>query len=160
MDKISPIYRQGILKRSWQKLVYRPGTNKIYWEKVISIIVVLTVFGVWAYFNQIRVDRLKKQRNRYAKYTIGVTTGSYNTRKSGRYIDYKYQVGGLVRKGDGHWPMLDLSVMTNGGWYYVKFDSTDPDNSEMLFWCPVLTDVKVAPENGWKEQPLICVDTQ
>ena len=40
--------------------------------------------------NQGRVNKLEKNRNKFSKYTVGITTASYNNVKGGRYIHYKY----------------------------------------------------------------------
>jgi hypothetical protein len=103
-----------LLRKWWHLFIYKPGTKKLYWEKIISSIVVLSAFAIWGYFNQTKVNRLKSQREKYGKYIIGITDGSYNNVKGGRKIHYKYEINGQEYTERNYWPQLDNSVTTNG----------------------------------------------
>ncbi|HKB43383.1 MAG TPA: hypothetical protein VKC90_03305 [Chitinophagaceae bacterium] len=145
-----------LLKKWWYLFIYKPKTKKLYWEKIISSIIVLVAFAIWGYFNQTKTNRLKKQRNKYAKYTIGITNGSFNNVKGGRKIHYKYKIEGDEYSERNYWPWLNNSVVTTGGRYFVKFDSTNASNAEMLFRCPVPENIQDAPKNGWNDKPINC----
>lgn len=145
-----------MIRRLWRKFIYKPGTEILYWEKIISSAIVIIAFIVWAYFNQTKVNRLKNRRDDYAKYTIGITTGSFNNIKGGRPVHYKYFVNNIEYSNSNDRSVLFDDVRVNGGRYIVKFDSTNPSNVEMLFRCPVPEYIKEAPENGWKERPIEC----
>ncbi len=144
-----------MFKRLWHLYIYKPGTKQIYWEKIIFSNIVLVSFVTWVYFNQIKVNKLKAELNRYRKYTVGTTTASYNNVKGGRYIHYKYTINGKEYKNSKGWPLIDNSVYTKGGRYLVKFDSTNFTNSEIYFKCPVSLTVE-APEGGWSKRPFNC----
>ncbi|SRR6266496_3370647 len=146
----------NILKKWWWLFIYKPGTKKLYWEKIISSIAVLIAFGIWGYFNQTKVNQLRKQRNTYTKYTIGTTTGSYNNVKGHRYIHYRYFIHREKFSDSGDWPWLDNSVTTRGGRYFVKLDSTNYSNVEILFRCPVPDYIHEAPDSGWNKLPIDC----
>lgn len=151
--KISKI--PGMFKKLWHLYIYKPGTKKIYWEKIISSTVVVVSFLIWAYFNQIRVNKLKAELNRHGKYTVGITTASYKNVKGSRYIHYKYSILGKEYKNSKQWPFIDNSVYTKGGYYLVKFDSTNFTNAEIYFKCPVSANIK-PPEGGWIKRPFNC----
>lgn len=144
-----------MIKRLWHQFIYKPGTKKLYWEKIVTSSIVLVSFIVWAFLNQGRVNKLEKNRNKFSKYTVGITTASYNNVKGGRYIHYKYFILGKEYSDSKGWPLIDNSVYTKGGHYLVIYDSTDFSNSEIFFTCPVPSSIE-PPNNGWSIKPFSC----
>ncbi|MCB0776330.1 MAG: hypothetical protein KDB99_08415 [Chitinophagaceae bacterium] len=144
------------LKKILYKFLYKPGTKKIYWEKVISSSAVVVAFIVIVIVSQKNVNEKKAKLEKYSKYTIGITIRSYKNIKGGRHIKFEYEVNDEKFKNSTTWPWVNNTVITNGGRYIVQYDSTNPSNSKAFFNCPVPDYIDDAPANGWSKAPTEC----
>ena len=80
------------MRRRWKELgsCILIVTNKNYgnWQRIIAIPVVITIFFVFVHFNNIRLDKRKRERENFRRYTIGVTNAEHNNIKGSMVIDY------------------------------------------------------------------------
>jgi hypothetical protein len=134
----------------WHFFIYKPGSKNIYWEKIISSSVVISGFIIWIFFNQSNLDKLKRERDAFGRYTIGITSGSHKNIRGSRSISYVFNVNGIEMSDSYTW---NWPVITQGGRYYVKFASNNPKNSEILFNYPVPDSIENAPDSGWANMP-------
>ena len=79
-----------MLKKWIYFFIYKPNSKDIYWEKIISTFVVLAAFFIVVKYNNKRLARLKKKRDDFARYTIGITTAEHNNIKGSMVVDYDY----------------------------------------------------------------------
>ncbi|NIG55829.1 hypothetical protein [Chitinophaga sp. Cy-1792] len=132
---------------------YKENSNEIYWEKVKFVIITVAIFLVFVFFNLNRLSRLKKDRNGYAHYTIGYTTGRYkNIRSPNPGVSYVYYVNGLKYSRYQSYPM-DMDIVTEDGKYFVLFSEKDPSNAEILLRFKVPINTGKPPAAGWSALP-------
>lgn len=143
-----------IIDTIWKKLVYKPGSSEVYWEKLISSGVVIGSLIVFSIVKNNSIDNSKKKLDRLHRFSIGTTTNYHNNIRSSHtavYFEFRYL--GTTFKGTGHTDWLDNKVQKIGGRYFVKFSPTDPTNMEILFDKPVPDDIFNAPDTAWSEIP-------
>ncbi len=143
-----------MLKKWIDKFIYKPGTSDIYWEKIISSILVFSGFVFFAYFSHKRYNHLKGERAQFKKYVIGVTTAEHNNIKGPMVVDYKYFYAGIeystsTSTKDWIWNKPN----SHGGRYYVELAYNNPANAEISFKYPVPDSVTNAPDSGWEYMP-------
>lgn len=138
----------------WKKLVYKPGSSEVYWEKLISSGVVIGSLIVFSIVKDNSIDNSKKQLDRLHRFSIGITTNYHNNvRSSYTNVDFEFKYLGATFKGTGHTPWLNNTVQKIGGRYYVKFSPADPTNVEILFDKPVPESILNAPDTAWLKIP-------
>jgi hypothetical protein len=134
--------------------IYKSSSKDIYWEKIISSLVVLALFFIVVFYNNKRLARLKKKRDEFGRYTIGITKAEHNNVKGSMVVEYYYFFARLKLAGvtsTKNW--LFDKPYTRGGRYYVQVDYTDPSNVEIFFDRPVPDSITEAPDNGWTYMP-------
>jgi hypothetical protein len=143
-----------MVKKWIDKFIYKPGSTDIYWEKIISSIVVISGFVVFLVFNNKRLGRLKDERNRFRRYVIGVTTAEHNNIKGPMVVEYEYSFAGVhysTATSTKDW--LWNKPNTHGGRYYVELAYNNPTNAEISFEYPVPDSVTNGPDSGWVTMP-------
>lgn len=137
---------------SLKKSFLKPGTNKVYWEKIISGFVVWTGLIIFIIYTE--GERSKKEALRLSspRYTIGTVTDYYNGSKGGRTLDFSYYVCSKLysKGGRGSYEIENRK----GARYLVMFYSEDPSNAEILLGYPIPDSVNIVPYGGWKRMPL------
>jgi hypothetical protein len=93
----------------------------------------------------------KINRDKHARYTIGVTKGEAYASKGRHDISFIYIIANkhYVAKN-----AYEYTANPNNARYFVKYDSLHPSNSALLEDFPVPDNIKTAPPNGWKEIPV------
>jgi hypothetical protein len=134
----------------WHFFIYKPDSKDIYWEKIISSLIVITGFFIWICFNQKDLKEFKEERDAFGRYTIGVTTGSHQNVRGSRVIDYIFKANGLEISDSYSW---NWPVTAKGGRYYIKYSSKNPSNSEILFDHPMPADIISSPDSSWNYMP-------
>lgn len=122
--------------------------KKWIWKKLTpAVILILALISIIIYSN-----KGTKEFNKNAKYTIGVTIGTYRSVASGKYVKFKYNI-----KGKSYIWSSSINYYAHtkipGGIYYVKFDSLKPNDGYLLQNLPVPDSIKSAPPAGWKMIP-------
>ena len=72
---------------------------------------------------------------------------------SGDYVDYVYTVNGIDYQNSSDYLHDKYGTKATGGRYYVKYDVTHPQRSDLLQNKPVPDSIKEAPPNGWDKIP-------
>ena len=154
MIRSNNIIKSTLLKW-WQFFIYKPDSKNIYWEKIISSIVVLVGLVVLVFISVKNTNELDNKRKIHGRYTIGITTDyANNIRSSYTNIYFNYSVKQSILKGCSDYPYdWHNDINKEGGRYYVQFASNNPSNSEMLFEYPVPDSIKFAPDSGWSYMP-------
>ena len=143
-----------MIKELIYKFIYKPNSREIYWGKIIPSVVVVLGFSVVVHYTNIRVGNQEKERNTFKRYTIGTTITDHNNIKGGMVVDYEYFFARSKYKkytSTNNW--LFNKPITHGGRYYVQFAYINPDNSDMLFNCPVPDSITNSPDSGWEYMP-------
>jgi hypothetical protein len=143
-----------MIKKWIDLLIYKPNTKEIYWNKIVTIVASITVFFVFVHFDNIRIAKLRKERESFRRYTIGVTTAEHNNVKGSMVVEYDYYFAGSKYSHSNttkNW--LFDKPNTHGGRYYVVFASNHPTNVVMLFKYPVPEYIGEAPDSGWVNMP-------
>lgn len=135
----------------FRNVLYKPNSKKIYWEKIISSVVVLSGLLFYIIHGEMRLNDKKALRNEFPKYTIGVTVGGHN-----QIVDYVYYVDGRRYKSSNSHFGGYYDVKKVGRRFFVKFSSKDPSNVVILFECQVPENIKSAPFEGWDKLPVDC----
>jgi len=142
-----------MIKKWIDLLIYKPNTKEIYWNKIFTIVSVITIFFVIVYFNNIRLAERKKQRENFGRYTIGVTTDTYHA-NGHLYINYEYYFLGIKYEESKSPQRRLISILnSHGGRYYVLLASNNPTNAVMLFEYPVPDSIGALPDSGWEYMP-------
>jgi len=82
------------------------------------------------------------------RFTIGITTGWTRTGK-GPIVNYRFSV---YRKDfENNAPSGRATIELEGGRYFVKFLSSDPTISRIIWDMPVPSNITEAPIDGWNE---------
>lgn len=140
----------------FRNALYKPNSKKIYWEKIISSVVVLSGLLLYINHDNKRINRKTRLRNEFPKYTIGITVGGQNIIRGNPAVDYVYYVEGREYKSWNTYARGYYDVKKVGLRYFVKYSSKDPSNAVILFQCPVPENVKSAPFQGWDQLPVDC----
>lgn len=140
------------MKYLFYRLIYKEGTNEIYWEKIIVIVLVLGIFlsifipGVL----QERADNKELEMNK--RYTVGqITKVTKNIKAVFPTVYYSYTFDAIYFEGtdDCNTKGHDISKGTR---YLVKFSPNKPDFAVILLDFPV-PDSVFAPRGGWEKLP-------
>ena len=123
----------------------KPGNNKVYWEKIISTIVVFTALIIFIIYSEGERNRKAALRHKSPRYTIGVVTSS---RKG---ISFLYYV--LNREYNGAGPRDYTNRNVIGMRYVVVYYSKDPSNAQILLNCPIPDSIESIPGGGWTQLP-------
>jgi hypothetical protein len=112
--------------------------------EIITFLFPLLLFGM-AY---IQIKNHNNELNKYGKYTISYTYGTY---KAGGVYKVKcyYFVNG-VRYNRGFSKNLDTKIP---GRYYLKYSTNNPETSEIYLDKPVPSRIKDVPPEGWDKIP-------
>ncbi|MBK6342136.1 MAG: hypothetical protein IPF41_05985 [Flavobacteriales bacterium] len=87
---------------------------------------------------------------KYSKYTVARTTKYYRTADGARNVSFTFvYYGDQVHWSSGKYDEFELNRR-----YFVRFDSTDARNSELLSSPAVPDTLIVIPPGGWKELPV------
>ena len=105
-------------------------------------LIVLLVFQ-WRKRDSDRLDR-------FGKYTIAMTTKYYRAASGDKYVSYEFKFhGDLIHRSSGDHLDFDLNRR-----YFVRFDSTNARNSELLS-TPLVPDTLLnIPPGGWASLPV------
>jgi hypothetical protein len=141
--------------KKWINLfIYNPDTKKMHWENIIPPAGVLIALFSTIYFDNKRLDRLKRERENFRKYTIGFTTGEHNNVKGSMVVDYDYFfAGSKYSSSNTTQKWLIGKPNTHGGRYYVVFAYSNPTNVRILFNYPVPEKAPTVPDSGWEYMP-------
>jgi hypothetical protein len=112
----------------------------------IFLIVSFLIIGVAVVISEMNRSELRKK----GKYTIGTTEKIFLVLKSGRKVEYKFNVQDEVYTSSSGYRE---GVVVPNGRYYVKFLPADPEINEIFFDKPVLGHIKKAPPEGWSRIP-------
>lgn len=145
-------YFEKIMK----SFLYKPNTNKVYWEKIISVIIVGSGLLIFVIYNQRKINKKADLLAGSPRYTIGYTIDHHNNVHGSRTVDYVYYISGKKYENWEHYFTSNAGVSTEGGRYFVKFYSKDASNAKMLLGCPVPSYIKDAPIQGWTQMPIDC----
>jgi hypothetical protein len=121
--------------------------RKIMSRKVISYIglliipIFLTIF-FWR----------KYELNKSSRYTITTTVRQYRTLKSGLQIEHFYFVNDK-KYVETYNKNEYLNIIYPNGRYLVKFATSYPSVSEVLWEKPVPDSIKESPREGWEHLP-------
>ncbi|HVY76242.1 MAG TPA: hypothetical protein VG890_15540 [Puia sp.] len=80
----------------WHFFIYKPGGKNIYWEKIISSVVIILGFIAWFFYNERKLEKLRIERETFGRYTIGITTGSHKNIRGSRSVDYMFKVNDVT----------------------------------------------------------------
>ena len=133
---------------SLKKSFLKPGSNKVYWEKIISGFVVWTGLIIFIIYSEGERNKKAALRHNSPRYTIGIVT----SRTKG--ISFLYYV--LNREYNGVGPRDYGNRNVIGVRYIVMYYSKDPSNAEILLNCPVPDSIEGIPGGGWKQLPFKC----
>jgi len=142
--------------RKWiNKAIYNPETKKMHWENIIPPAVVLIALFSTIYFDNIRLAKLKKEREDFTRYAIGITTAEHNNVKGSMVVDYDYFFAGSKYSSSNttHYWFGPRKPNTHGGRYYVVFAYNNPTNVRILFDYPVPEKAPPVPDSGWEYMP-------
>lgn len=116
-------------------------------NRVIAIIIIL-VFAV--FFIIEKYEELQLFKNN--RYTTGKIIDSRSTPRIGQKVVFSYYVNGREYTS---FDLIELDrQVTVDELFFVKFDPSNPDNSEILLDHPVPDRLKKdVPPDGWKELP-------
>jgi hypothetical protein len=110
---------------------------------IFVIFPLLLLYGVW---------RCNKLSATDVRYTEGRTLRRLSTFKSGREIEYSYNVGGQRYNGYGA-DDYRISIIVPDGRYLVKYSGSAPSVSE-IEWVHSLNGKRNSvPDTGWNEFP-------
>lgn len=87
-----------ILLGCWHFFIYKPGGKNIYWEKIISSVVVILGFIAWIFYNERKLEKLRIERETFGRYAIGITTGLHKNIRRSRSVDYMFKVKEVFHK--------------------------------------------------------------
>jgi hypothetical protein len=93
----------------------------------------------------------KYDRDKHARYTIGITRGESFANRTNHDIEFIYCI---LNKEYDNKNAYDFKSKSFNGRYFVLYDSINPKNSKLLQDFPVPDSIKTAPPNGWKEPPV------
>ena len=135
--------------------IYKEGTKEVLWGKAIfNCALVLFLIGFAIHGNR-KWAKLDSERNSEPRYSIGIITEKYkNIRSTNPKAYYKYYVNGRYYSGSNYYN-TDHYKVEIGDRFYVKFYRKDPNNVEILFDKPVLSDdiILIKPDSGWVNIP-------
>jgi hypothetical protein len=119
--------------------------DKIAKSMFFIVIIFIIIYTVIKY----NYDREKRISN--PRYTIGTVINLNGGSKAGNSIDFIYKV---KNKGySGRWSIQGYHTKLIGKRFYIKFESGNPDNCEILLDKPVPDSIKTASPEGWEKIP-------
>ncbi|MCB9184038.1 MAG: hypothetical protein H6591_08970 [Flavobacteriales bacterium] len=119
---------------------------KWFWHKVMPYIVVASFFAAMYLWRSASIAGLKQ----HGMYTIGHTTGYWHTAAGAKKLSFEFDVDGVrCYNSSGNHHLFELHRR-----YFVRFDSTNAQNSELLKY-PAVPDTLVhIPAGGWTSLPV------
>jgi hypothetical protein len=141
-----------LILSGWRYMVYKPNSADLNWRRITKAIFIFVCIVVGIYQlndnNKLRIEREKNPR-----YTIGIVTGHYTSDRSRQTtIYYKYMVAGTIYNKEAVVPLADNSP-NKGDMYVVQFALNNPKNAVFLFEDILPFSPISIPENGWSEIP-------
>lgn len=122
-------------------------TNKF---NTISKILFLTMLFGYIIYIAVKSYNDKKERNLKSKYTIGIVIKISPLSKSGYNLKHIYKINHILYKSSR---IIDEKENYLNKRFYVKFESDNPNNCEILLDKPVHDSIKEAPPEGWDKIP-------
>lgn len=117
-----------------------------FFHKVLPYLVMAGVIGAVVLWRDHDISSLSQ----HGKYSVAVTTHHWHTAAGDKMVAYEFDVLGVRRYGDSSFH-LDFAL---GKRYFVRFDSTDASNSELLS-SPAVPDTLISvPSEGWARLPV------
>lgn len=118
-----------------------------FYRRIAPWLVIALFIGVLVYLSA----RYEAHMNKYARYTIGVTTETFYKGDGKKMVKYNFSVNNKSYSG----AELYKDCVVPGGRYYVKFSKKKTSYNELLLDMPVPNSVEDPPPEGWEQIPQI-----
>ena len=119
---------------------------QLFFHKVLPYLVITGVLVSVVLYNRHRVTSLIE----HSRYTVGVTEEYFTTAAGDKEISYEFIIHGVRVLGSS---TEHLRYNMNSR-YFVRFDSTNVRNSELLSTPAVPDTLNVIPPEGWASLPV------
>ena len=117
-----------------------------FYQNVLPYLVMAGVIGAVVLWRDYDLSSLSQ----HGKYSVAVTTHHWRTASGDKMVAYEFEVSGLRQYGSSSYH-LDFDL---GKRYFVRFDSTDVSNSELLSSPAVPDSLVHIPPGGWARLPV------
>ena len=117
----------------------------------ISKILFLSILFGYILYIVVKSYNDKIERNLKTKYTIGKVENIRARANLDYALDFSFNVNNITF--DAIWGVESVNKALIGSRFFVKFESGNPDNCEILLDKPVPDSIKEAPPEGWDKIP-------
>ncbi|MBK9507834.1 MAG: hypothetical protein IPO03_20985 [Bacteroidetes bacterium] len=140
------------MKKLFYKLIYKDGTNKIYWENIIFKTIVIGIFLSIFIPGVLKQRANDKELEANKRYTVGeINKVRKNIKSVFPTVHYTYTFDAMHIEGTDDRSTNGHNI-SKGTRYLVKFSPNNPTYAHILLDYPV-PDSIFAPRYGWEKLP-------